>query len=84
MDNLKKAEEADVSAIVVIESFVNGCRDPTHWLSILPSQEVGNLSVMMVGVLPTQQTNQTEEAIAEQVASQWRSPARVAPIEAPR
>jgi hypothetical protein len=84
MDDFKKTEEASVNAIVVIESFVNGRRDSTHWLLIPPGQKVDNLSVVVVGMFLGQQTSQAEEPIAEQVTSQWWSPARIAPIETPR
>jgi len=49
---------------------VNGCRNPTYGLSLLPGEEVGNLGVTMVGVFPGQQSNQTEETITEQVTPQ--------------
>jgi hypothetical protein len=84
MDNFKKTKKSDVNAIVVIEAFVNGRRDSTHWFTILPSQKVDNLSVVVVRMLFGQETGQAEESIAEQVTSKWRSPARIAPVETPR
>jgi hypothetical protein len=44
---------------------------------------MGNIGMVVVGVRPTEQTNQTKEAISQQVTSQWGSPTMVMTIKTP-
>ncbi len=54
LDSLEETEEADLCMMVVVEPVVDGGGDAAQQIVALPRQEVGDLRMLMVGMMRCQ------------------------------
>jgi len=69
--------------VVLVKLAVDCRRDASHRLSSLPGEEMGDISVAVIGMLGREQAFETEQAVPEQVTVKGWCPAGVAPVEPP-
>jgi hypothetical protein len=68
---------------MLVETVVNGCRNPSNRMPVVPGQKVSNLGVLMVRVLGCQEADQSQQAVPGQITTERWCPARVISVQIP-